>query len=95
VQQQLRDGYAALQKKVDGAATPAGELGAAYGQMGTLLLAADYRDEAEAALLNAQTFSPRDSRWPSALGQLYKLKGDAAASSAAFARAQALQSPNP
>src|SRR3954467_1624661 len=60
VQKQLRDGYAALQAKVNGSATPTDELGAAYGQMGMLLMAAEYRGEAEAALLNAQTFSPRD-----------------------------------
>ena len=91
VQRQLRDGYAALQRKIDGAATPTGELGAAYGQMGMLLLAAEYRGEAESALLNAQTFNPRDPRWPYYLGHLYKLKGDAANSIAAFSRALELQ----
>jgi len=91
VQQQLRDGYTALQKKVDGSATPPEELGAAYGQMGMLLMAAEYRGEAESALLNAQTFSPRDPRWPYYLGHLYKLKGDAANSIAAFSRALELQ----
>jgi len=91
VQQQLRDGYAELQKKINGSATPAEDLGAAYGQMGMLLLAAEYRDEAESALLNAQTFSPRDARWPYYLGHLYKLKGDAVDSIAAFRRALELQ----
>ena len=91
VQQQLREGYAALQKKVDGAATPADELGLAYGQLGMLLMAAEYRGEAESALLNAQTFMPRDPRWPYYLGHLYKLKGDAANSINAFARALELK----
>jgi tetratricopeptide (TPR) repeat protein len=91
VQQQLRDGFAALQKKIDGSATPPEELGAAYGQMGMLLLAAEFRGEAESALLNAQTFNPRDPRWPYYLGHLYKLKGDAAGSIAAFSRALELQ----
>ncbi len=91
VQQQLRDGYASLQKKVDGAATPPAELGDAYGQMGMLLMAAEYRSEAESAFLNAQTFTPRDPRWPYYLGHLYKLKGDAAASFSAFNRAMELQ----
>jgi tetratricopeptide (TPR) repeat protein len=91
VQQQLRDGYAALKKKIDAPATPSDELGAAYGQMGMLLLAAEYRGEAESALLNAQTFSPRDPRWPYYLGHLYKLKGDGEKSIAAFARALELQ----
>src|SRR5262252_3918464 len=34
VQQQLRDGYAALKKKIDAPATATEELGTAYGQMG-------------------------------------------------------------
>ena len=91
VQQQLRDGYAALKKKIDAPATPTEELGAAYGQMGMLLLAAEYRGEAESALLNAQTFNPRDPRWPYYLGHLYKLKGDGQKSIEAFARALELQ----
>jgi tetratricopeptide (TPR) repeat protein len=91
VQQQLRDGYATLKKKIDAPATPTEELGAAYGQMGMLLLAAEYRGEAESALLNAQTFSPRDPRWPYYLGHLYKLKGEGQKSIAAFARALELQ----
>ena len=91
VQQQLRDGLAALNKQVDAPNTPPDKLGAAYGQMGMLLLAAEYRDQAESAFLNAQTFSPRDARWPYYLGHLYKLKGDAPQSMAAFAHALALQ----
>src|SRR5712675_1800364 len=59
VQRQLRDGYASLQKKLNGAATPNEELGLAYGQMGMLLMASEFRGEAESALLNAQTFTPR------------------------------------
>ena len=91
VQQQLRDGYTALQKKLDAPNTPPEDLGVAYGQMGMLLMAAEYRDEAESALLNAQTFNPRDPRWPYYLGHLYKLKGDPTASIAAFNRALELQ----
>jgi tetratricopeptide (TPR) repeat protein len=91
VQRQLRDGYAALQAKVKGSATPSEELAAAYGQMGMLLLAAEYRGEAESALLNAQTFNPHDPRWPYYLGHLYKLKGDAPSSIASFKRALELQ----
>jgi tetratricopeptide (TPR) repeat protein len=91
VQQQLRDVYASLQKKVDGTSTPADQLALAYGQMGMLFLAAEYREEAEAALLDAQTFNTRDARWPYYLAQLYKVRGEAPKSSAAFARALELQ----
>jgi hypothetical protein len=64
VQQQIRDVYASLQKKIEGPNTPTSQLALAYGQMGMLLMAAEYREEAEAALLDAQTFNPRDARWP-------------------------------
>src|SRR5690349_6375600 len=64
VQQQLRDGYDALRKKIDAPSVSSDDLAAAYGQMGMLFMAAEYRDEAESALLNAQTFNPRDARWP-------------------------------
>src|SRR6185436_18176316 len=50
VQQQLKDGYAALQARINGAATPPEDLAAAYGQMGMLLMAAEYRGEAESAV---------------------------------------------
>ncbi|HXD75725.1 MAG TPA: tetratricopeptide repeat protein [Vicinamibacterales bacterium] len=91
VQQQLRDGYAQLQAKINAPSTPSEQLGQAYGQFGMLLMAAEYRGEAESAFLNAQTFSPRDPRWPYYLGHLYKLSGQADQSNAAFARALELQ----
>jgi tetratricopeptide (TPR) repeat protein len=91
VQQQLRDGYSSLKKKIDAPAVPPDALGAAYGQMGMLLMAAEYREQAESALLNAQTFSRLDARWPYYLGHLYKSKGDAANSMSSFRRALELQ----
>jgi len=91
VQQQLQDVYASLQRKIDGTSTPNDQLALAYGQMGMLLMAAEYREEAEAALLDAQTFNPRDPRWPYYLAHLYKTKGDAPKSAAAFARALELK----
>jgi len=91
VQEQLKDMYASLQNKIDAPNTPTDQLAFAYGQMGMLLMAAEYREEAEAALLGAQTFNPRDFRWPYYLGQLYKVRGEAPKSAAAFARALELQ----
>jgi tetratricopeptide (TPR) repeat protein len=91
VQEQLRNMYASLQKKVDAANTPTDQLALAYGEMGMLLMAAEYREEAEAALLDAQTFNPRDPRWPYYLGHLYKIRGETPKSAAAFARALELQ----
>src|SRR5512138_1855841 len=47
VQQQLRDGYTALKKRIDAPSASPDELALAYGQMGMLLMAAEYRGEAE------------------------------------------------
>jgi len=91
VQQQIRELYASLQDKISGTNTPTDQVALAYGQMGMLLMAAEYREEAEAALLGAQTFNPRDPRWPYYLAHLYKIRGDAPKSAAAFARALELQ----
>src|SRR2546426_7490963 len=47
VQAQLRARYASLTLKIESAATPNGELAGAYGEMGKLLIAAEYLDAAE------------------------------------------------
>ena len=48
VQAQLRERYAALTAKQTDPATPAADLGTEYGEMGKLLMAAEFRDPAEA-----------------------------------------------
>ena len=87
VQQQLRDGDAALTAKTGNPAISDADLGLAYGEMGKLLMAAEYRDAAEPAFLNAEALTPNDRRWPYYLAQLYKLKGDARQATASFERA--------
>jgi len=62
-------------------------LAAAYGEMGTLLMAATNFEAAEPCLINAQTLAPDDKRWPYYLGQLYKAKGPLAKSIASFEKA--------
>ena len=91
VQDQLREGYAVLTRSIDNKDTRPIDLGEAYGRMGMLLMAAEYRNEAESSLLNAQALAPDQARWPYYLGHLYRIKGDAAKSAAAFERARALQ----
>jgi tetratricopeptide (TPR) repeat protein len=59
--------------------------------MGKLLMAAEYRDAAEPAFLDAQALTPNEVRWPYYLAHLYKLKGDAARATAAFERAAQLK----
>ena len=91
VQEQLREGYAALDRSIGTGDIGPVDLGDAYGRMGMLLMAAEFRNEAESALLNAEALSPAEHRWPYYLGHVYRLKGDAAKSAAAFERARVLQ----
>jgi tetratricopeptide (TPR) repeat protein len=90
-EKQLRDGDAALRAKVGNPSISDGDLGFAYGEMGKLLMAAEYRDAAEPAFLNAQALTPNDPRWPYYLGHLYKLRGDSARTAASFEHALQLR----
>jgi tetratricopeptide (TPR) repeat protein len=87
VQAQLRERYAVLNAKQKDPKTPAADLAAEYGEMGTLLMAAEFRDSAEASLLNAQALAPGDGRWPYYLGHLYRTRGDMPKAMAAFEQA--------
>ena len=85
VQAQARDRHAALLEKMKAGAGGA-ELGAAYGELGMILHAAEYFDSAEPSYLNAQTLMPGDARWPYYLGHLYTSKGEIPKAEAAFKR---------
>jgi tetratricopeptide (TPR) repeat protein len=85
VQTQVRDRYTTLQAAISEQA-PADRLGAAYGEFGMLLQAAEFLDAAEPAYLNAQALMPTDVRWPYYLGHLHKTRGDLDAAEAAFIR---------
>jgi tetratricopeptide (TPR) repeat protein len=86
VQQMLRDRFAAAQR-AGTSASPDPARGRAYGELGTLLLAAEYFTDAEIALQDAEALAPSEIRWPYYLGHLYQRTGDAGRSAAAFARA--------
>lgn len=87
VQTQLRQRHAALTAKQNDPGTPVADLAGEYGEMGKLLIAAEFREPAEAALLDAQALAPDDMRWPYYLGHLYRTAGDAPKATAAFERA--------
>jgi tetratricopeptide (TPR) repeat protein len=87
MREQLRERSSFLVLKVENHATTPVELSTAYGEMGKLLMAAQYLDAAEACYLNAQTLAPTDRRWPYYLGHLYKVKGPLAKSTASFEQA--------
>lgn len=75
VQTQLQERHDALMRQVASRDTPAVDLGAAYGEVGKLLMAAKCFDAAEPYLSNARTLVPTDGRWPYFLGHLARTKG--------------------
>jgi tetratricopeptide (TPR) repeat protein len=91
VQEQIRAAYSSLQVHVERPRTPATELADAYGEMGKLLMAAEFGQAAEPCLINAQTLAPSDMRWPYYLGHLYKDQGANDRSTAWFEQALRLR----
>jgi len=91
VKAQLRDSYASLTRTIGAQNATPSERAAAYGRMGMLFMAAEYRDEAERCFVAAQALAPDDARWPHYLAHLYRAQGDAEKSVASFERARALK----
>ena len=88
--EQLRDAYATLDARLkDPGAAPA-ELANRFGEMGRLLMAAEFVVAAEPFFQNAEALSPGDRRWPYYLGHVYRVRGDVNASASAFERALTL-----
>ena len=85
VQAQLREAYEALS-----GAEPA-RRGEAYGELGKLLMAGEYLDEAERCFRNAQALSPDDFRWPYYLGHLFRSTGRLTEAAGRFERALELR----
>lgn len=84
-QKQIRDQYASLQQTIGNHRTIV-ELSNAYGDMGKLLMEAQYAEPAEASFLNAQTLDTSDFRWPYYLAHLYRREGEIDKSTALFER---------
>ena len=90
-QRQIREQHAALTTLASDSATAPVDLSRAFGEMGKLLMAAQYGDAAERCFLNAQTLNTADYRWPYYLAQLYRGRGDIQKSLAHFERTRALK----
>ena len=74
-----------------GRTTPPAELGDAYGELGLILMAAEYCEAAASCYLTAQALVPDDARWPYYLGHLYRIKGEATKGAEFFSRALELR----
>jgi tetratricopeptide (TPR) repeat protein len=86
VQAQIRGRYETL-KRALGERAEAAELGAAFGQYGMVLQAAEFYDAAEPCYLNARKLAPDEIRWPYYLASLYKSRGETDKAEAALKRA--------
>ena len=91
VQAQVRERHKLLTEKLENSGTPAVELGTAYGELGLILMAAEYYEAAASSYVNAQVLAPDAMRWPYYLGHLYRIRGDGANAVNAFARALEIQ----
>jgi tetratricopeptide (TPR) repeat protein len=90
VRDQLTEAFERVSSMKTGGAS-SGDLAAAYGDLGVLLLAAGYYDTAETALLHARAGSSQDARWPYYLGHVYRLRSEPERSIGAFQEARALK----
>ena len=90
VQAQLRERYEVL-LTVDRRGAADIELADAYGDLGKLLVAAEYLDAAATCFANAQALAPADMRWPYYLGHVYRFRNEPAKAAASFEQALALQ----
>ena len=86
VQDQIRTRYATVTTMLASTARADRDLGAAFGEYGMLLHAAEYYDAAEPAYRNAQALVPDDPRWPYYLAHLHQTEGEPDKAMAAFRR---------
>jgi tetratricopeptide (TPR) repeat protein len=90
-QTQIREAYSSVMRVTEQRGTSPVEMGRAFGDMGKLLMAAQYNDSAEVCFLNAQTLDPTDFRWPYYLAHLYRTEGDLPKARPLFERALQLK----
>jgi tetratricopeptide (TPR) repeat protein len=81
VRQRIQERYAAVQQ---GAGGREADPGRAYGELGKILLAYGYLEQAEPALANARDLAPDDARWSYYLAHLYRLDGKPDRAAAAY-----------
>ena len=91
VQQQLRNAHASLAAVEARPDASPRERAGAFGELGMLLAATGFGDEAERCYRNAQRLTPDDVRWPYYLGHVLREAGDLPAATGSFERARELR----
>ena len=91
IQNQLREAHALVAEKLQGAGTTADVRASAFGELGKLLMATRFNDEAERSFRNAERLAPSDFRWTYYLGHVQRNAGDLAAAAENFERVRQLR----
>jgi tetratricopeptide (TPR) repeat protein len=91
VQEQMRERHSALMARLEDRSTPPTELADTYGELGLILMAAEYYEAAASCYQAAQALVPDNARWPYYLGHLYRIQGKAAEAAHFFLQALDLQ----
>ena len=91
VRQQMAERQQALEALVAAPGTPAADLARAHGEVGTLLMAANYFEAAGPYLLHAQALAPDQMRWPYYLGHAYMATDAPAKAATSFQQVLRLQ----
>ena len=91
VQARIRERHAALQQTLARSDVSDADRAAAYGDMGKLLMAAEFYDAAGLCFDNARVLAPTDMKWPYYLGHVARFKSDPAKAISWFERAQTLR----
>ena len=91
VERQVRERHARLEARLGEPGAPPADLAGAFGELGLVLMAAEYREAAADCFRSAMDLAPDEVRWPYYLGQLHAVEGDRAAAAELFARAHELR----
>jgi tetratricopeptide (TPR) repeat protein len=91
LQERIGARYTSLLHVRDQATATDADLASAYGEVGKLLMGAEFLAESEPYFFNARLLAPRERAWPYYLGHLYRLQGDPEKAIGEFQRALAIE----
>lgn len=92
VRQQIVKAHAALTAALGNTSSPAADRAQRYGELGSVLMAATFFDEAVLCYRHAEVLAPGDPTWPYFRGHASLKKGDREGAARSFERTRALDS---